>query len=82
MKLGIVISTSGDVRVIQRCQNPGLARKSRPGLGVLHYLSRQALDCDWAVELGIVGQVNHPHSPATKLPLYPELTDLAAWSWR
>ncbi len=71
---------SGDVRVIQRCQNSCLAREARSRLRVAHYFGRQALDGNLAVELGIVGQVNYPHSPAAKLPLNPELTNLAARS--
>ena len=59
----------GDVGMIERRQQLGLALETRELLGVASHLGGQGLDRHSPVELAIAGEVHHAHATAAQLAL-------------
>ena len=51
-----------DVRVIQRCQHLRLAAEARQAIGIVGDGGQQHLDRDVAIQLGVAGAIDRPHS--------------------
>ena len=61
----------GDVRVVQRGEQLGLAPESSEALGVLGHFGRQHFDCDIAPQRRVGGPVDLAHSAGANGRRYP-----------